>query len=85
MREEVLLMPTKKLYKSTVGKKVDGVCTGLSIYFGIDVALIRLIFVILTFMGGPGIIAYIVCAVIMPNEPEDIDYTYYKNDNENHN
>lgn len=80
-------MPTKKLYKSKNGAKIEGVCTGLSIYFGLDVTLIRLIFVLLAFFGGPGIIAYIVCAVVMPNESEGIDYTYYENNdkNENHN
>ena len=88
MREGVLLMPAKKLYKSAKGAKIEGVCTGLAIYFGIDVTIVRLIFVILTFLGGPGIVGYIVCAVIMPKEAEeDIDYTYYEknNDNENHN
>lgn len=78
-------MPAKKLYKSKVGKKIDGVCTGLSIYLGIDVALIRLLFIILTFISGYGIIGYIVCAAIMPNEPETIDYTYYNKDEQNHN
>ncbi len=77
-------MMAKKLYKSKSGSKLSGVCTGLSLYTGIDVTVIRLIFVLLAIFGTTGIIAYIVCAVIMPEEPKDyVDYTYYDKDNQN--
>jgi len=58
---------TKKLCKSATNKQVDGVCAGVAKYIGIDVTLVRLIWVILLFQGV-GLIAYIVCAVIMPRE-----------------
>lgn len=70
----------KKLYKSKKGSKISGVCTGISIYTGLDVTIVRLIFVALAIFGGPGIILYIICAIVMPEEPDYIDYTYYDKD-----
>lgn len=79
-------MATRKLYKSKPGNKLSGVCTGLAIYTGFDVTLIRLIFLALAiFGGGSGVVLYIVCAVVMPDEPDYIDYTYYDKDKDNKN
>lgn len=63
----------KKLYKIKNGSKLCGVCTGLAEYMGMDVTIIRLITVILTLLGGPGLIIYIIAAVVMPDEPNYID------------
>ena len=59
----------KKLYKSNRDKKIDGVCGGFGEYFGIDPTLIRVGWVIFSLMGGSGILAYILCAVIIPKNP----------------
>jgi phage shock protein C len=59
----------KRLYKSRKEKIVDGVCGGIAEYFGTDPVLVRIIFVLFTFMGGSGIIAYIVGMIIMPTNP----------------
>ena len=61
----------KRLYKINQGKMVDGVCGGVAEYFGLDPSLVRLAWIIFTAMGGSGIIAYILCATIIPREPED--------------
>lgn len=61
----------KRLYKINRGKMVDGVCGGVAEYFGLDPSLVRLAWIIFTAMGGSGIIAYILCAAIIPREPED--------------
>nr|WP_325259665.1 PspC domain-containing protein [uncultured Oscillibacter sp.] len=58
----------KRLYKISEGKMVDGVCGGIAEYFGLDPTLVRLGWVIFSAMGGSGILAYIICAVIMPRE-----------------
>ena len=60
----------KRLYKVNRGKMVDGVCAGIAEYFNLDPTLVRLAWVLFTAMGGSGIIAYILCAVIIPREPE---------------
>lgn len=60
----------KKLYKSVVDKKLAGVCGGIAEYLNVDSTLIRLIWVILFFFAGTGLLAYIIAALIMPNRPE---------------
>ncbi|MCA9335963.1 PspC domain-containing protein [Candidatus Saccharibacteria bacterium] len=60
----------KKLYRSTTDRKLAGVCGGLGEYFGIDPTLIRVGFVFLALPGGlPGVIPYIILAIIIPNKP----------------
>ena len=63
----------KRLYKIGQGKMVDGVCGGIANYFGLDPTLVRLAWVIFTAMGGSGIIAYIICSVVIPREPDFFD------------
>lgn len=64
----------KRLYKSNNEKVLVGVCGGIAEYFDIDPTLVRLLWVILLMMGGSGILAYIIAAIIIPNEPECIEY-----------
>lgn len=59
----------KRLYKLNQGRMLDGVCGGIAKYFGLDPTLVRLAWAIFTALGGSGIIAYIICAVIIPCEP----------------
>ena len=60
----------KRLYKINRGKMVDGVCGGIAEYFGLDPTLVRLAWIVFTAMGGSGILAYILCAAIIPREPD---------------
>ena len=60
----------KKLYKSNQNKMICGVCGGIVEYFGIDPTIIRLAWAIFCVMGGAGIQAYILAAVIVPSNPE---------------
>ena len=57
----------KRLTKSSSNKVISGVCGGLAEFFGIDVTLVRVGWVLFTFFGGSGIIAYIICAIIIPS------------------
>ena len=57
----------KKLYRSQTDKKIAGVCGGIAEYFGIDSTLVRLGWVLFTFAGGSGILAYIIAWIIMPD------------------
>ena len=57
----------KHLYRIKEGSMLWGVCTGLAAFFGIDVALVRIIFVGLTIItGGAFFIAYFVMMLIIP-------------------
>ena len=62
----------KKLYRSRNEKQVCGVCAGVAKYLGMDVSIMRLIVVLLTLFVGGGLIAYIICALVIPEEPENI-------------
>jgi len=60
----------KRLYKIDQGKMVDGVCGGIAQYFGLDPTLVRLVWALVTIFGwGSGILAYIICAIVIPREP----------------
>ena len=59
----------KKLYKSNQNKMLDGVCGGIAEYFGIDPTVVRLIWALFSLMGGCGILADIIAAIIIPRNP----------------
>ena len=59
----------KKLYKSNQNKMIDGVCGGIAEYFGVDPTVVRLIWALFSLMGGCGILAYIIAAIIIPRNP----------------
>jgi phage shock protein PspC (stress-responsive transcriptional regulator) len=61
----------KKLYKDPNNKMLCGVCTGIGKYFSIDPTFVRLGLAAFCLLGGSGILAYIVCAIIIPDEPKD--------------
>ncbi len=61
----------KKLYRSRTDKKLCGVCGGLGKYLGIDPTILRLIMVLIA-LSGAGLLAYLIAAVIIPEEPLEI-------------
>ena len=64
-------MEEKKLYKSNTNKKLCGVCGGIAEYFAVDPTIIRLLWVLGTIFVGAGIIAYIIAAIVMPDQPQE--------------
>ncbi len=60
----------KRLYKIEQGKKIAGVCGGIAEDFDIDPTLVRIGWVIGAFAFGCGLLAYLICALIMPNKSE---------------
>lgn len=61
---------TREWYRSRRGKRVAGVCAGLAEEFGISTTPLRLAFILLTLLGGPGVVLYIILWVIMPYRDE---------------
>ena len=49
---------------------IDGVCGGVEEFFNIDPTLVRLAWILFCAMGGSGILAYLVAAIIIPRSPE---------------
>ena len=63
----------KKLYKDKANEKICGVCAGIAKFFSIDPTVVRLALVAFCLLGGSGILAYIICAIVMPDDPGIID------------
>ena len=56
----------KKLTRSRTDRKLAGVCGGIAEFFDVDVTVIRILWVLAFFMGGSGLLDYIICALLMP-------------------
>lgn len=62
--------PTQRIYRPIFGRMIGGVCAGLAQHFGWDVALVRVLLVVLVFFGcGTPILAYLIAWMVIPNEP----------------
>jgi phage shock protein C len=59
----------KKLYRARFNRILGGVCSGMADYFAIDPTLVRVLWVIFSIMGGAGVLAYIICWIIIPEAP----------------
>ena len=57
-----------RIHKRAKDKKVAGVCGGIAEWRGIDPVIVRLVWALLVFGWGTGLIAYIVCALVLPEE-----------------
>ncbi|MES2430295.1 MAG: PspC domain-containing protein [Bacteroidota bacterium] len=57
----------KRLYRNENSKVIGGVASGIANYFGIDSIIVRVIFVILAFAGGTGIVAYFILWLAVPS------------------
>ena len=60
--------PLRRAYH---GRMLAGVAAGLADYFGVDVTLIRIAFVVFTFLGGAGIPVYLACLLLVPEDGSD--------------
>ncbi|MEK6954199.1 MAG: PspC domain-containing protein [Candidatus Micrarchaeota archaeon] len=60
----------KRLYRSRKDRILGGVCGGMGKYFGVDPVLVRLLFVLLAFGAGSGILLYLVAWLIVPEDPK---------------
>jgi len=59
----------RRLYKSRRDKMIDGVCGGIAEYLNVDPTIIRLVFVVLAFLGGTGVVLYLAGMILMPVNP----------------
>lgn len=74
----------KKLYKSTNNKMLSGVCAGFADFIGIDPTIVRVIYALVSFFtsGFPGVIIYIMLAIIIPEDNGMIDTDATNHDEE---
>jgi phage shock protein PspC (stress-responsive transcriptional regulator) len=68
--------PPKRLYRIREGKMIEGVCTGLAAYFGMDVSIVRLICVALAIVSAGGVgAAYIIMIMVIPYAETSEEHT----------
>ena len=58
--------PRARLHKSATNKQIAGVCGGLAEYFNVDPTIVRLAAILLVLGWGSGLLAYIICALVLP-------------------
>jgi phage shock protein PspC (stress-responsive transcriptional regulator) len=71
MSEHTVESSAKRLERSRSDRMVAGVCGGLARYFDIHPAFYRVGFVVLTLLGGAGILIYAAAALVMPDEGKE--------------
>ena len=67
-RTETQEAPKARLHKSRTNKQIAGVCGGIAEYLKVDPSIVRLVTIILMFGWGSGLLAYIICAIVLPEE-----------------
>ncbi len=65
---ETQAVPTARLHKSRTDRKLAGVCGGIAEYLHADSSIVRLVTVVLMLGWGSGLLAYIICALVLPEE-----------------
>ena len=63
----------KKLYRNMENRLISGVCSGVADFFDIDPTIVRLIWALIALCAGTGVLAYIVCAFVIPEKPDNTD------------
>ena len=58
-----------RLYRSRTDRMIGGVCGGLGKYLNVDPTLVRLVFALTALFGGPGLLAYLIMLIVVPEEP----------------
>jgi len=58
-----------RLQRSRTERVIGGVCGGLAEYFNVDPVLVRVLLVVVTFLGGAGLLLYLILWAVMPLAP----------------
>lgn len=68
----------KRLYRSKTNKALAGICGGIGEYLNVDPTVIRVLWILFSLMGGCGLLAYIICLFVIPqdNTNSDIEKKY---------
>ena len=57
-----------RIHKSATDKKISGVCAGIAEWLGVDPTIIRIVWALLAFGWGTGVLLYLICAFVLPEE-----------------
>lgn len=61
--------PRGRLYRDDNDKLLGGVCSGVANYLRLDPTIVRLVLALIAFLGGSGILLYILLWIILPSKP----------------
>ncbi len=59
----------RKLFRSRLNRMIGGVCGGIAEFAKVDATVIRVLWVLSVFLNGLGLLAYLVCLVLIPENP----------------
>ena len=62
----------KRLFRSRDNRVIAGICGGMGGYFNIDPVVLRIIWLLLVLGFGTGVLAYLICWLVIPSEPLEI-------------
>jgi phage shock protein C len=74
-RNEGSVSVKSRLERSNTNRVIGGVCGGIAEYLAVDPTLVRVAFVVMAFLGGVGILAYIVLLILMPQPGQPAPFT----------
>ncbi len=62
------------LLRPRYNRKIGGVCAAFARAYGWDLTMVRLVVVLLVIFGGSGVLAYIICWIVIPEDPVGLPY-----------
>lgn len=62
------------LLRPRYNRKIAGVCAGFARAYGWDLTMVRLVLVLLVIFGGTGVLAYLICWIVIPEDPTGLAY-----------
>ena len=72
MADESTSKQVRKLLRTRKGRVIAGVAGGIAVYFDVDPNLVRFLFILITLLGGSGVLVYIILWVLLPDESSDV-------------
>lgn len=61
--------PVKRLMRSSVDKRIGGVCAGVADYFDLDPTIVRVVWLLAVLFGGTGFLVYVILWIVLPLAP----------------
>ena len=62
------------LLRPRYDRKIAGVCAAFARAYGWDLNMVRLVLVLLVLFGGGGLLAYVICWIVIPEDPVGVPY-----------
>jgi phage shock protein C len=59
----------KRLFRSRDNRVIAGICGGMGEYFNVDPVVLRIVWLLLILGFGTGVLAYLICWIVIPTEP----------------